>query len=175
MPTVSSSVMQSVSFTETGGSGVAVSARTASSAPVLNIGTAVTGATLVYSTTFNVAASGTLDIDLYSTSTGGSDADDRGDLRFTKIHGFIVNLTSGALRVGAGPSDTQPANPWTGQPIQEGGSGHVLVGPASFAVFNTAQLSADISATNRLWRIAEPNGVDPAVGNIIVYGEGTVL
>ena len=81
---VTSSITQAISFNESGGSGIATSNRVTSLAPQVTMSTSATGADMVYSTTFSLAANTTLDLDLYNLSgVGAEDADDRGTIRFT--------------------------------------------------------------------------------------------
>lgn len=165
---VTSSITQAISFSESGGSGIATSNRTTAVAPQVTMTTSATGVNMVWSTTFNLTGPVLLDLDLYDTNAGGGDDDDRGSIRFANIHGIVVNLTSGECAVG----DQAATNPWTSAP--QGATGAFdLVGPASLTLLN-AQSFGPVSATNRTVRISCPS-TKTAVGSITFIGEGTIL
>lgn len=165
---VTSSITQAISFSESGGSGLASSNRTTAVAPQVTMTTAATGVNMVWSTTFNLTGPVLLDLNLYDTNAGGGDDDDRGSIRFTHIHGIIVNLTSGEVAVG----DQAATNPWTSAP--QGAAGAFdLVGPASMSLFNADSFGA-VSATDRTVRLSCP-ATKTAVGSITFIGEGTIL
>lgn len=165
---VTSSITQAISFSESGGSGIATSNRTTAVAPQVTMTTSATGVDMVWSTTFNLTGPVLLDLDLYDTNAGGGDDDDRGSIRFTFIHGIIVNLTSGECDIG----DQNATNPWTSAPQASGGT-FDLVGPASLTLLNAASFGP-VNATNRTVRLSCPSA-KTAVGSITFIGEGTIL
>lgn len=165
---VTSSITQAISFSESGGSGVATSNRTTSVAPQVTMTTAATGVDMVYSTTFDLTGPVVLDIDLYDTNAGGGDADDRGSIRFSLVHGIIVSLTSGECSVG----DQAASNPWTSCP-QSASDTFDLTGPASMTLFN-ANSFGPVNATDRTLRVSCPAS-QTAIGSITIIGEGAIL
>lgn len=172
---VTSSLTQAYSITESGGSGIATSARTSSVAPTVTMTTSATGVTMVYSTTFSLAANVIFDLDLYNLSgIGAEDADDRGTIRFTEIHGYIINVAEGVLKVGTGPSETQPGTPWTSQPVKESGSGW-YVDKGSVAMFSEASIGS-VTSADRIWRFRAWSGSPTdTTGSIVIIGEGTIV
>ena len=163
---VSSSITQAVSFSESGGSGIATSTRTSSVAPQVTMTTSATGVDMVWSTTFDLTGPTLIDLDLYDTNAGDGDADDRGSIRFSLVHGIIVNLESGEAAIG----DQAATNPWTAAPQGAGGVWD-LVGPCSVSIFNSASFGP-VNATNRTLRVESPT---TAVGSVTIIGEGTVV
>lgn len=165
---VTSSITQAISFNESGGSGIATSNRTTAVAPQVTMTTSATGVNMVWSTTFDLTGPTLIDLDLYDTNAGGGDADDRGSIRFTHIHGIIINLESGECSVG----DQAASNPWTSAP-NPAASSYDIVGPASISFFNAASFGP-VDATDRTVRVSCPSA-KTAVGSITFIGEGTIL
>lgn len=165
---VTSSITQAISFNETGGSGVATSNRTTAVAPQVTMTTSATGVDMVWSTTFDLTGPTLIDINLYDTNAGSGDADDRGSIRFTNIHGIIVNLESGECSVG----DQAALDPWTSAP-QGAASAFDFVGPCSLSFFNAASFGP-VNSTDRTVRVSCP-ATKTAVGSITFIGEGTII
>lgn len=168
---VTSSLTQAFSISESGGSGISTSQRTSSVAPVVTMSTSATGITIVYTTRIDKTAGGSVVIDLYDTNLGTGDADDRGSIRFTEVHGFIVNCESGTIKVGTDSGETPPANNWTKQPTTVGGVTPSLIGPASISMLNTDTLGA-VGSTSRNWKFA---ATTDCTGSVTIIGEGTIL
>lgn len=160
---VTSSITQAISFNESGGSGIATSNRVTSVAPQVTMTTSATGVDMIYSTSFDITGAGLIDIDLYDTNAGGGDADDRGSIRFSYIHGIIVNLESGECAVGS----QTPADPWTSAPA------YYLYGPSSVSVLSAAAFGV-VTSTDRRLRIEVAGGFS-AAGSVTFIGEGTII
>lgn len=170
---VTSSITQAISFSESGGSGIATSNRTTSVAPQVTMTTSATGVQVVYSTTINLVGPAVMDINLHDTNAGDSDPDDRGSIRFTKIHGIILNVESGELSFGQGSGESPISNTWAGTPVATGGFAFDHVGPSSMSLFGS-QSFAPVMSISRLVRISVPDG-STAVGSVTFIGEGAVL
>ena len=166
---VTSSITQAISFSESGGSGLATSNRTTAVAPQVTMTTSATGVNMVWSTTFDLTGPTLIDLDLYDTTAGDGDDDDRGSIRFTHIHGIIINLESGECSVG----DQAALDPWASAPQGAGSSAYDIIGPASISFFNGASFGP-VDATSRRVRVSCPSA-KTAVGSITFIGEGTFI
>ena len=171
---VTSSLTQAYSISETGGSGISTSIRTSSVAPAVTLNTLATGVTMVYTTRFNLSdTSDTMFIDLYDTSLGDSNPDDRGPIRFERIYGMILSVESGVLSLGENSSTTTNQTYWQAAPVGSGNDPFSIAAPASMS-FLCSDAWGEVSPGSRSLRLVRQED-STAVGSITFIGEGEII
>lgn len=171
---VTSSLTQAYSISETGGSGISTSIRTSSVAPAVTLNTSATGVNMVYTTKFNLSGSSdTMFIDLYDTSLGDSNPDDRGPIRFERIYGMILSVESGTLSLGENSSSTPNQIYWQAAPVGAGNDPFSIAAPASMS-FLCSDAWGEVDTESRSLRLMS-QGAAAAAGSITFIGEGEII